>query len=422
MGLYSAKEMRSKMSTSKREMREFEPKENKLYHLWIPKDSFYYIKKHFNIHSVPAAKNCKIKAVTCINSDSDMEKRRCPICEHIEGLWEQWRAEKGKAEKKAIQNTINRFSAEYIYVNALDVNDADLKFVALRLTKGMMESLSIAVEDTPIENIIWQYKKANKNEKIEYTFLESPNDPRAIELCKEYDTLAERTFADGGPVDLIAALSYDTTEKKYLELLAGAEHDDDDSGDDDKPVSKKVESKPKATATKKKVDVEIEDDDSISLDDVEMEDTKKKVETKVETKKKVETADDDLELDDDFGLDEVPEKKAETKKAEVKVETKKPVESKEDDIDLDDIDLDDLELDDLDLDNEVDEMVDVDAAAVNEHKANKPFIGEVVNVMVKAKYIKRTGDYATDLKAAYAYLKTNKTKVQISKSAVEIPF
>lgn len=418
MGLYSAKEMRSKMSTSKREMREFDPKENKLYHLWIPKDSFYYIKKHFNIHSVPAAKNCKIKAVTCINTDPDMEKRRCPICEHIEGLWEQWRKEKGKAEKKAIQNTINRFSAEYIYVNAVDVNDADLKFVALRLTKGMMESLSIAVEDTPIENVIWQYKKANKNEKIEYTFLESPNDPRAIELCKEYDTLAERTFADGGPVDLIAALSYDTTEKKYLELLAGAEHDDDDSGDDDeKPVSKKAESKPKTTATKKKVDVEIEDDDSISLDDVEMEDTKKKVETKVETKKKVETADDDLELDDDFGLDEVPDKKAETKKAEVNVETKKKVETKEDDIDLDD-----LELDDLDLDNVEDEMADVDAAAVNEHKGNKAFIGEVVNVMVKAKYIKRTGDYATDLKAAYAYLKTNKTKVQISKSAVEVPF
>ena len=409
MALYSASELRSKISHGKREMREFEPKLGKLYHLWIPKNSMFYVKKHFNIHSVPEAKNCRIKAVTCINTDPDSPKRKCPICDHIQNLWEIHRKETDKKEKSKIQAQINSLKAEYVYINAIDVNDADLPYVALRLTKILLENFVLATQDTDVENIIWQYKKMDKNGKTEYTFLESPNDPKAIELCKEYETLASRPFANGGPIDLEAALSYDTTEKKYLELLSGETSDDSDD-DDEKPTTQKkttVVAKPK---------VVVDDDDSLSLDDVEDEKpvTKKAEPAKTTPKaapKKEES--DDLELSDDLGLDDVETKpKADKKPAPAAA---KP---KDDDISLDDTDisLDDLDLDDLD--EKTPSKVPVDANSLNENKKNIAYVNQVITVLVSDKKMTKTGDYATDLKAAYAVLKKNNLTIQID----ELPF
>lgn len=409
MALYSASELRSKISHSKREMREFEPKLGKLYHLWIPKNAMFYVKKHFNIHSVPEAKNCRIKAVTCINTDPDTPKRKCPICDHIQALWESWRKESDKKEKKKIQGQINSLSAEYVYINAIDVNDADLPFVALRLTKGLLENFVMATQDTPIENIIWQYKKMDKNGKTEYTFLESPNDPKAIELCKDYDTLAAREFADGGPIDLEAALSYDTTEKKYLELLSGEESDESDDDDENPTTQKKG-----AAAAKPKVVVD--DDDSLSLDDIE--DDKpvtKKTEPPKTAPKTTQKKDDsdDLELSDDLGLDDVETKPKTDKKA-----APAAAKPKDDDISLDDTDisLDDLDLDDLDAKEAT--KISVDANSLNENKKNIAYVNQVITVLVSDKKMTKTGDYATDLKAAYAVLKKNNLTIQID----EIPF
>jgi len=409
MALYSASELRSKISHGKREMREFEPKLGKLYHLWIPKNAMFYVKKHFNIHSVPEAKNCRIKAVTCINTDPDTPKRKCPICDHIQALWESWRKESDKKEKKKIQGQINALSAEYVYINAIDVNDADLPFVALRLTKGLLENFVMATQDTPVENIIWQYKKMDKNGKTEYTFLESPNDPKAIELCKDYDTLAAREFADGGPIDLEAALAYDTTEKKYLELLSGEESDDSDD-DDEKPTAQK-----KSTAAAKPK-VVVDDDDSLSLDDVEDDKpvTKKAEPAKTTPKaapKKEES--DDLELSDDLGLDDVETKPKTDKKA-----APAAAKPKDDDISLDDTDisLDDLDLDDLDAKEAT--KISVDANSLNENKKNIAYVNQVITVLVSDKKMTKTGDYATDLKAAYAVLKKNNLTIQID----EVPF
>lgn len=409
MALYSASELRSKISHGKREMREFEPKLGKLYHLWIPKNAMFYVKKHFNIHSVPEAKNCRIKAVTCINTDPDTPKRKCPICDHIQAMWEMWRKESDKKEKKKIQGQINSLSAEYVYINAIDVNDADLPFVALRLTKGLLENFVMATQDTPVENIIWQYKKMDKNGKTEYTFLESPNDPKAIELCKDYDTLAAREFADGGPIDLEAALSYDTTEKKYLELLSGEESDDSDD-DDEKPTTQKKS----AAAAKPKVVVD--DDDSLSLDDVE--DDKpvtKKAEPPKTAPKTTQKKDDsdDLELSDDLGLDDVETKPKTDKKA-----APAAAKPKDDDISLDDTDisLDDLDLDDLD--EKTSTKLSVDSNSLNENKKNIDYVNQVIAVLVADKKMTKTGDYATDLKAAYAVLKKNNLTIQID----EIPF
>lgn len=414
MALYSASELRSKISHGKREMREFEPKLGKLYHLWIPKNAMFYVKKHFNIHSVPEAKNCRIKAVTCINTDPDTPKRKCPICDHIQAMWEMWRKESDKKEKKKIQGQINSLSAEYVYINAIDVNDADLPFVALRLTKGLLENFVMATQDTPVENIIWQYKKMDKNGKTEYTFLESPNDPKAIELCKDYDTLAAREFADGGPIDLEAALSYDTTEKKYLELLSGEESDDSDDDGDEKPTTQK-----KTTAAAKSKAV-VDDDDSLSLDDIEDDKpvAKKSEAAKATAPKAAPKKDDsdDLELSDDLGLDDV-ETKPKTDKKAAPAATK----PKDDDISLDDTDisLDDLDLDDLDG-GETDKVtkISVDANSLNENKKNIAYVNQVIAVLVADKKMTKTGDYATDLKAAYAVLKKNNLTIQID----EVPF
>lgn len=413
MALYSASELRSKISHGKREMREFEPKLGKLYHLWIPKNAMFYVKKHFNIHSVPEAKNCRIKAVTCINTDPDSPKRKCPICDHIQNLWEMHRKETDKKEKSKIQAQINSLKAEYVYINAIDVNDADLPFVALRLTKSLLENFVLATQDTDVENIIWQYKKMDKNGKTEYTFLESPNDPKAIELCKEYEALSNRPFANGGPIDLEAALSYDTTEKKYLELLSGETSDDSDDGEDEKPTTQKKS----AAAAKPKVVVD--DDDSLSLDDVEDDKpvTKKPEPPKTAPKTTQKKDDsDDLELSDDLGLDDVETKPKTDKKA-----APAAAKPKDDDISLDDTDisLDDLDLDDLDG-GETDKVtkISVDANSLNENKKNIAYVNQVIAVLVADKKMTKTGDYATDLKAAYAVLKKNNLTIQID----EIPF
>lgn len=411
MALYSASELRSKISHGKRDMREFDPKVGKLYHIWIPKNALYYVKKHFNIHSVPVAKHCRIKAVTCINTDPDAPKRKCPICDYIQELWETWRKETDKKEKKKIQTTINSLSAEYIYVNAIDTNDADLKFVALRLTKGLLENFVMATQDTPVENIIWQFKKMDKNGKIEYTFLESPNDPKAIELCKDYETLAAREFADGGLVDLEAALAYDTTEKKYIELLTGEEQEDDDS--DEEAPKKPAVSKPKAAAKPK---VEIEDDDSLSLDDIDMdEEEKPKAKPAEKPKAAVKEEEDDLELSDDLGLDEEETKPETNKKAATKPAAKKV----EEEISLDD---DDLSLDDLDLEElgsaDSSTNIEVDAAFLNENKGNRAYVDQIIEALVTQKKIKKTDNHVENLKAAYAVMKKNNLKVTID----EIPF
>ena len=145
MAIYNASELMSKLSHGKREIREFEPKLGKLYRLWIPKNEVCYVKKHFNIQSIPSIRNCRLKAVNCINTDPGKPVRTGPICEYIDAQWELWRNTNDKKEKEEIQKRVNKLSATYFYVNAIDADDADLKFVALKLTKSLFESFSMAI-------------------------------------------------------------------------------------------------------------------------------------------------------------------------------------------------------------------------------------------------------------------------------------
>ena len=119
--MYSAKEMKSKIGNGKSKVREMEIKDNKAMKLWIPKDEFIHLVKHFNIQNVEKFKHARSKAVTCINSDVDEEKKVCPVCDYIDSLWKQWRSTVDKDEKLTLQNKINRLIADFYYVNAVNV-------------------------------------------------------------------------------------------------------------------------------------------------------------------------------------------------------------------------------------------------------------------------------------------------------------
>ena len=375
MAMYSISELKNKMGGgSKKELRLFEPKVGKLYNIWIPKDTFLYIKKHFNIQNVPYSKHCRIKAITCINSDLGKPPVRCPICEYKEILWAKWRETESKKEQKEIQNKINSLTSDQIYVNAIDTDDSDLKFEAFRLTKGMMDSLELATQVTPIESIIWQFKKNKSGTKVDYTFLESVGHPKAIELCKEYDDLASRDFADGGLIDLETTFSYEVDEKKYLKFLKGNSDENDEEEDLLDEDENETISRPKRNTKKPKVVVE---DVDVSLD----------------------------ELD----LDEEPEEKPNSKK----------VSKKEDEIDDDDIDLDDLEIEDIE---DEEEKVTVDANVLKERRNEKVFVELVLNKLAADKKIKLGDDYVKNFKAAYSYLKTKKTSIEINQTEIDIPF
>lgn len=418
MAMYSASELHSKISHAKRELREFEPKVGKLYHLWIPQDSVFYVKKHFNIKTTPVAKNSKLRAITCINSNPDKPVRKCTLCDYIKSLWDARSNTSDKKEKAQLLGQINNLKTEYIYVNAIDVNDADLNFVAFRMTKGLFENFVLATNDTPVENIIWQFKKMDKNGKIEYTFLESPNDPKAIELAKDFPMLNNRSFAEGGPIDLVTALTYETTEAEYLSILAGEDVDDEEE--------EVMPTKPSKSVKADKKEVVVEEDASISLEDLEMEDLEvddvsatKPLPPQAKVVSPPVIEDDVLVLTDDFELDEEPAKKDEPAKkaapsAKAKAEAKKEEES------LENIDLDNLSLDDdltLEDDDKPVGKIMADAEFLNAHKKDTGYVDQIVEALVAQKKMKKTASFVENLKTAYAVMKRGNLQVEIEEIA-----
>ena len=390
MAMYSAKEMKDKMGGHGK-VREMELKDNTSIKVWIPKNEFYYEKKHFNIQMVPKFKHASVRAVTCINSDGDVGE--CPVCEHIKSLWDEWRTAKSnndEVKRKEIQNTINRLSTDMYYVNAIDISDKAYRCMSLRLTAAMFRDISKIIdpeEGDPIDinNVIWTIKKTNNNKKITYSVMEDLGDeegpnPKAVKLTKNMAKICDRDEKDGGYINLDKAYSRPITPAEYNHMLFGVEEDEEDDEEvEEKPVQKK-----KPVAKPKVVE---DEDEEMSLDDIDEEPVKKPVK-KAPVKKQVveEDDDDDLDLDeepkpvqkkvakkpvveeddDDLDLDEEPEPKPSKP-----VQKKKPVEVDDDDLDLDDMDeepeqkpvkkaqpkkpvkqeVDDSDLDDLELDD-----------------------------------------------------------------------
>lgn len=375
MAMYSAKEMKEKMSGHVK-VRELELKDNKSVKVWIPKNEFYYEKKHFNIQMVDKFKQASARAVTCINSDGNVGQ--CPVCEYIQSLWEKWRKTDDKGEKKELQNIINRLSIDMYYVNVVDITDKAYRCMSLRLTASMFRDISKVIDSeegdsTEIHNVIWTIKKTNNNKKITYSVLEDLGDddgpnPIAVKLTKNMAKICDREEKDGGYINLDKAYSRNLTLSEYNQILFGI-----DSESDEEPEQ--------ISTSKKKQPVKVDEDEKMSLDDIDEEPVKKPA-TQSQSKKQVVEDDDDLDLDDE--LDEKPVKKPakpavveeddnldlddDIDEEPVKKTTKKPVVEDDDDLELDEEPVkkpatqnhskkqaveeeDDLDLDDLELDN-----------------------------------------------------------------------
>ena len=361
MAMYSAKEMKAKLTGKK--VRELELKDGKQIKIWIPKNEFYYERKHFNIKMVDKFKNAQVKAVTCINSEAHVAD--CPVCDYIQELWSQWRETTDKEEKKKIQGIINRLSADTYYVNAVDIADKTFSCYSLRLTNAMFNTIMTVVcpdgePEKEISHILWTIKKTVNNGNTKYTIIDDYGDdnkgnPTAMKLARNIAKICDRDENRGGYVDLDKAYAQNLTVDEYYKKLYG------DSDDEVETPAKSVK--------RKEANITISDDE-LSLDEVEEEPVKKPV--KKVSKKPV------VEEDDDLELDEEPVKPVSKKKVEVdedddldlddeepvkpvKKVSKKPVVEDDDDLELDEepvkkpikqkkveIEDDDLNLDDLD--------------------------------------------------------------------------
>ena len=389
--MYSAKEMKSKIGNGKSKVREMKIKDNKSMRIWIPRDEFIHLVKHFNIQTVDKFKHAATKAVTCINSDVDEEKKVCPVCDYINSLWKQWRSTVDKDEKKKLQDKINRLIADFYYVNAVDVTDMDAKEVkellksgdysrfkceSLRITPPIFKQICAVIspdededDGKEISTVIWIYKKAVTGQ-TRYSINEIVSDPVALLLQKRIEQICDRPEKDGGYIDLDKGYNEHQEQKAYIAKLYGDEDDEPDVLDEDeeteeKPAPKKAASK---KPVKKEPEVE-EDDEDVSLDDLDEEPAKPAKKTAVKKPVVDEDLDDDDELEagtaiEDLDPDDVPAPK---KVAPAKAARKPVVDLEDDDLD-DDIDVkpakktvkpaakkpvvDDDDLDDDDLDEE----------------------------------------------------------------------
>jgi len=440
MALYSASDLKKQLNSGgKKDIHEFAPKVNKMYNLWIPRDSFFFLKKHFNLDMVPAC-DTKMKAITCINSDQEAKAQKCVICEYIDTLWAKWRDTKKATDKKKITDEINRLSAQFVYVNAIDMNDPNKEFIALRLTTSLLETIAIATENTPIENIIWQYKKTEKNKRISYIMLEDTDNPKVDAMISQYDVLASREFADGGLNDLEEAFTYPTTEAKYHKLLTGEElADDEATPEDDKPAD-----------IQSTVELEDDDADGVDLDELDLDDDSdadkkaekaekaKEAKAKEAKEAKAKEAKEDADKAKAKKAKEAKEAKEKKMSMDVNLEDDDP-ELEDDDADgdglsdvdnldldddtdddttttttetaSDDDDLDNLDLDELDLEDDVPEvkMIEVDCKMLNAKQKAKDteLVNKVFVALIQLGHIEDAKDYSKNLKSAYAYLKKN---------------
>ena len=348
MAMYSAKEMKSKIGNGKSKVREMEIKDNKTMKLWIPKDEFIHLVKHFNIQTVDKFKHARSKAVTCINSDVDEEKQVCPVCDYIASLWKQWRNTVDKDEKQVLQNKINRLMADFYYVNAVNVtgkdkaeikellknNDySDLKCESLRITPPIFKQICAVIspddeDGIEISSVLWSYKKAVTGQ-TRYTINEETNSDIALLLTKRIDQICNRPEKDGGYIDLDKGYNEHQEQKEYIAKLYGDEEEDADVLDDDEDESPKPAKKPAPKKTVKKEPEVVEDDEDVSLDELDEEPAKP---AKKPAPKKPVVEDDELEAGDqieDIDPDDVPAPK---KIAPAKA-AKKPVKVEDDDLD-----------------------------------------------------------------------------------------
>lgn len=278
MAYYNASELKSKLSGGK--TRELVMGKNEQKMIWIPKDEFFFVRKHYEIQRVPGVKTSK-KSCWCLNTEYGKDNKKCMICNYVDELWKKWRSTTNKEEKLKIQGFINRLNGEYFYVNGIDMSDPELKFVAIKFTTSKVRDIMNVVEKHQIDHIKWLYKKtvtpmSNNKDKIGYVLTELIDDKDAIELAQKYDELIERDYEKGGLVDLENGFGRKQTEEELTSYLTevSTESDEEESSSD----LDVLDSAPDVTVNKTKTTTV----DELSLDDISM----------------GESLDDDLSLDD----------------------------------------------------------------------------------------------------------------------------
>lgn len=368
MAYFTAKELKSKMSGGgSRNSREL--KHEGTVKLWIPNEQFFYARKHYNLHMVPVVKSAA-KSCWCTNTSPDLPNK-CPVCDYIQELWKEWRGTSNKDEKAKIQGIINKIVDEKYWVNAIDLNDKEQKFIAVKFTASRLKEIFTIIEKDAIGGIIWSYKKTiskNKDgsDRVSYSLTESTDDTRAHELMENYDFLWGRTFDLGGPIDLEKVYGKDQTYDQLHDYLTKAGSEDDS-------------------------DSELDDSDISSLDDVAK-----------------------------------PEPAKSTAKAAPKATaTPKPaVKAKEEDLSLDNLSLDgdDLSLDieslSLDADDELSlddvvtvKMVKMPKDFIAKNIKNRQLLSQVIEYFKENGILVITGDMKQDVNAINNHLKTNEVEV-----------
>lgn len=396
---FTAQELFNRLGGNERkEIREFNPTDNKAYNLWIPEDKFVFVRTHYKLKSCKATPNAKWNGISCILNDPAKKDHKCLVCDYINSLWDKQRnitgsdEKKIKAAKEEIINEIKRIDTRYVYVNAIDMDDPSHTMVVLRLTVPMLISVIPTLKDSPIESIRWHFKRKNSSNKIDYDFFENINDPRALELAKNKDVLLDRTYEQGGRNNIVGAKWFYGNQEQYDAILRGTETVNPDVAD-------------LFTDVDELENIEI-DTDVVSVEElgVELPDVKEDKQVN-KSSDKVE-----LELSDDFDLDSLELDMSTTAKISEPVKAPKVVDRADDlSLDLDKVDLED---DFVELSDDVEELdlvskITVDHIMVNSKQKDKKFISDVFEALSEAKRITLVSDRTTNLKAAFKELKTN---------------
>jgi hypothetical protein len=238
--------------------------------MWIPELKICYRRSHFNFNKIPGIKTNR-KACGCPNTEVGEKSDKCRICNYIDKLWEKWRNTSDAKQKKKIQNKINSLIDERFYLNAIDLDDEDKKFQAIRLTQAKLEELMTVAEDHDIANIVWLYKKVVKKvrgglEQTRYTLTELIDDPDALALKEQLDELKDRSYDEGGLVDLEKSYGFNMSVEEFDRMLTTnnkqSNHDDDKVDEDVDMLGDSDEEENNEESVE-------EDDDNMSLDDLD---------------------------------------------------------------------------------------------------------------------------------------------------------
>lgn len=325
--------------------------------IWLPSDQLLYKRVHYNIRRCTSFKHAKYDALDCFNQKAEEDGKGCPICEERQQMWAEWRKAKKDGDKALMAKLlkpINEIFCEYQWGNCIDLDDENQEFQGVCFTKGVFPDLERVQSKYGINNVIFIFKKGKNGEKISYSLTEITDLATTVQKMQgKLDELMARSYDDGGPIDLEKTLERQYTKDEYMDLLTNGEESDERDHDpkETAPSSSKKE------APKNKSTIEIDESDSITLDDLEAGNT---------TKDKPKEPD-------------------------------KPKEESLDSLDLDGLDLEPL--------TEPEKFVKVSAKEINEKRNDKAWVEKIYNFLLQEKVIQAKEQYRDKLMEVFNFAK-----------------